>query len=229
MDLYSYIINIDNTRKFYYTVIIAMSILFVKRLTLQSDLILNFRSVLTGLVIGSLIVYFINERETRSGADFIGSMMSKLEQPILKKTKYLYTDSELLQFLDDIKQYHNYNPANYRLLVLSIDNFLKISTELERGVVNMGELYDLLINQKYKILNTFHSMIYSVPHSHVTMKVFHEAMASLEKLLNIHVDQTYQYVGYSYGKKPIDINTKFIYKNHPLPHDSQINNHYNYF
>lgn len=229
MDLYSYIASIDNTDKFIYIIIIIACIVLSKRISMQSGLSLGLVPTLMGIIASIAIIYYLNEKASKTGSNFVNSMMDKLKTKDLSKTEHLYKDSELLQFLSDIKEYKYYNPANYRYLVQVLDNFLGLVTNLEMGVRYMGETYEALLEQKTKALNTFHAFIYKIPHSQSTMKHYHEAMDRLEDLLNVHIDQTYQYVGYSYGKKPINIETKFIYKNHPRAYDSKRDMCYDYY
>lgn len=229
MDIYSYITNIDNTDKFIYIAVVVACIILSKRISLQPNLSLGVGPTLAGLVIGVIVVYYLNEKSFKTGNNFVTSMMKKLKSKELSRSRHLYKDSELVQFLSDIKEYKFYNPANYRYLTQVLNNFLGLVTDLEMGVRDMGETYEILLEQKTKALNSFHAFIYKMPHSHVTMKQYHGALSRLEDLLNVHMDQTYQYVGYSYGKKPINITTKFIYKNHPRAYEAKRDMCYDYY
>ena len=222
MDIYTYINKIDNTDKFRYCIYLIAAILFMQRLSLRSETVI-------GLVVGIIIIYYINERSIKEGSNFMENMDHSLKAKAFKGTKNLHVDSQLLTFLYDIREFRYYNPANFRKLVFIIDHFLKIVQDMEKGVKHMGENYQIAVDYKYRALNCLHSIIYKMPHSTATNNKFHTALSKLEDLLNFHLNNIYQYMVYGYGQEGININTKFIYKNQPAPKDSSFDKHYEFF
>lgn len=214
--------NTNSTEKFSYLIIIIICILFVRRLQLEN-------STLLGLTAGVALVIFLNRQSQQRGTNFLVDMEGKLNSRELKKTNNFYIDSELVSLMYEIREYRFYNPANYRSLIRTLDNFLQIVKDMEQGTDRMGDMYEIATDLKLKALNAAHAMIYSIPQSSATMKKYQTLLKKLEKLLNFHMDHIYQYMTYAYGKQKINITTKFIYKNQPRPADQSFNQHYNYF
>jgi hypothetical protein len=227
ISFYDYINNINDNTKFTYLIIIIIFIILATRINSQFP---NIVPLIMGLSFALLVIYFINEKQLKSGNNFLNLMNLQLKSNNLKNTKHLHNDSEIVHFLIDIREYKFYNPANFKYLVELLDNFLLLVTDLEKGVHNMGDTYEVLLEQKLKILNAMHAFIYKIPQSvaSVADTKHKQALERLEKLLNYHIDQTYQYVSYYYSNKPIDINTKFLYKNSPTPFNNKVTN-YDYF
>ena len=219
--MYDYISEIDNNDKFKYLAMILVSIFLMRRLALDSH-------VLVGLLFGIILVYYLNQRAVSIGTDFVSSSQQKLRNPIFREAKNLHQDSELLDFLYSIREYRYYNPAVYRKLILIVDRFLRIVNDMEIGVADMGANYEQLKDYKSRALNGLHSMIYRIPQSQATNRKFESAMDRLEVLMNVHLDNCYQYMVYAYGKQPININTKFIYKNQPSGVDKDFLKNYQF-
>jgi hypothetical protein len=220
--VYEYIKNIDNNDLFKYLVVIFGMILLLNRISPGINTII-------GIITGVIFVYYMNDKHNTTGAHFISNMKNHLKGPLLNHTKYFYIDSELIQLMVDIKEYHSYNPFVYRKLVNTIDSFLHLVSDMEKTINNIGEQYQIITEKKHNAMNALHSMIYNIPQSEATITKYQHALLRLEELLNNHIDNVYQYMVYQYGKKPIDTNTKFIYKNHPKAVNASIDTHYDFY
>ena len=220
--IYQYIKDIDNNDRFIYLVVLFCTILLIKRINPGKNIII-------ALVVAVLIIYYVNDKDHTTGANYITTMRNKLASKELTDTKYFYLDSELVDLVYDIKEYRLYNPFVYRKLVGIIDSFLNLVSDMEKDTTRMGELFQIAEQKKYSALNALHSMIHSIPRTPTTTVKYQHALTRLETLLNNHLDTIYQYTVYSYGKKPINIETKFIYKNHPKAVNESIDNHYDYY
>ena len=222
MGLYSYISTIDNTDIFTYLVLIVVLIVFVNRVSPRYE-------TLIGVIAAVMLAYYLHDRSITLGSDFIADMNNKLKKKVLNRTKNFHTDSELLTFVDNMYEYRYYNPSTFRRFVMHIDQFLQLELDMENGADSMGELYEIADELRYKILNGYHSFIYSIPQGAATMSKFHVNRDRLQDLLNRHLDTMHKYMVYSYSKQPINIRTKFIYKNQPRPCDRHFNRNYEFF
>ncbi len=220
--IYKYLRNIDNNNLFIYLVVVFCGILLLNRINPNINTIL-------GIIVSLMLVYYINDKQITTGSNFIANMSEALSGQYLKHTNYFHIDSELVQFMQNIKEYHKYNPFIYRKIVKTIDSFLNIVSDMEKDTVGMGELYQVANDKKHLAMNALHSMIHSIPYSESSNIKYQNALTRLEVLLNKHIDTIYQYMVYSYGKKPINTETKFIYKNHPTPFNGGTDHNYDYF
>jgi hypothetical protein len=220
--IYNYITHIDVTDRFIYVVIITVIILLFSRIPISPYLIV-------GTIVGIIVVYYIHDKKIYTGNTFLASMKNILNSDLMKpkSNRSLYKDSELVAFLDNRREYYNYNPNTWNQLVKHINEFLRLQSDIEIGVVRFNMDYETLVNLKGKILNSYHAFIYTVPHTPNSIDKFHIGMRHLQKLLNRNIDITHKKVALD-NSKDINIDTKFHYKNHPHPQDEH-DTQYNYF
>ena len=218
--MYNYINNIDVNDKLFYLIIIIGSIFF------SGSIIKPSGTSIVGLVIGVILVYYIHDKRENQGDTFISSMKVILESDIMTLTnnQYLSKNSELVIFLNNYKEYYNYNPDLWKLLLTTINNFLKLIHEIETGTKYYNLDYSVVKEYKTRILNHYHSFIHNVPHAETVLDKFHKGFKDLESSLNIEIDKTHQVVSHK-NSKAIDISSVFHYKNHP---EGIINSNKNY-
>lgn len=220
--IYEYIRNIDATDKFIYIVVIIASIVFSTRLPMTPYGIV-------GAISGILLVYYFNEHREYLGASFIASMKVILNSDVMdyKNNPYLPNNSELLIFLDNHREYYQYNPTQWNSIIRHINNFLKLTYDIEHGTTRRNLDYDVLKETKIKVLNTYQSFIHRIPHTEESSNKFHEGMDLLQNILNTSIDNTHRIV--IMNNKDITINSAFHYKNHPGGRDLKANMHYSFF
>jgi len=221
--IYNYIKDIDLTDRFCFIVIILVIATFTHRIQISWH-------ILIGIIVGLLIVYYLNEKNIDEGTNFLTDMKSILSLPMLKThiNKHLYYDSELLQFLYNNKENYKYNPVVYNTLVKQIDVFLSLVKDIEIGKEKINMDYEVLREYKINILNTYHSFIHTVPHTDASNASFHISIKNLENLLNYHIDKSHSTV-VAKNNKEITIDTKFPYRNGPTGFDSRNSPNYNFF
>ncbi len=162
-----------------------------------------------GIVASLALIFYLNSKTDFLLNKFINEMTTILDNPVFRKYKHLYKDSELLTFLDAIKVYQTDNPAGYHELVKHIDNFISLSHTWDS---EYNENYDLLKMNKIKILNIFHGFIFTTPHMNYRLKIYYAKLAELEKLLNYHIDKMHTRVVLK-NSHEITIRSKFPRRN----------------
>jgi hypothetical protein len=177
--------------------------------------------VITGVIIGFIAVYFLNDKKLTEQGDYVQRIMSILKSPLLETARNtnLYKDALLVEFLELHKEYHSYNPQVYSTLTKQLDNFLKIADDIDKGSANYNRDYDILTDTKTKILNTYHSFLYKVPHTQASLHKFHTGTKKLLELLNDHIDKTHRHVLRRSEEDGISVHTQFHYKSHPKAAD----------
>lgn len=208
--LYSYINDIDVNDKFFYIIIIIASTFF------SGSIIKPSGTVVVGLVVGILVVYYINDKRESHGDTFISSMKEILDSHIMfpGKNEYLPKNSELVMFLEGYKEYYDYNPDLWKSFVSVINNYLKIIHEIDIGTKYYNLDYNVVKEYKTKVLNHYHSFIHSIPHAQSALDKFHSGFKTLEDHLNVEIEKTHQLVAQK-NSKQITTASVFHYKNHP--------------
>ena len=220
--IFKYIHDIDNQSIFKYLLITFGIILITNRINITSNLIV-------GVIISVCVGMYLNDKNKATGKHFISEISRSLKTNKFKDTNYFYIDSNLVEFINEISEYQQYNPVVYRKLILTLDRFLKLVTDMEKDTDGMGELYHVIELYKTNALNTLHSMVYTIPQTEITTKKFNNALKKLEKILNSHLNNVFNYMEHSYSKKQINIDRRFIYKNHPKAYNKSHNINYDFY
>jgi hypothetical protein len=221
--MYTYVKDIDKTDLVIYAMLIIAVALLVTRIAPNP-------MVITGIIIGVMVVYFLNDKKVTEQGDYVQKIISILKAPRLDTDKNvnLYKDALIVEFLELHKEYEVYNPHVYKSLTKLLDNFLKIADDIDQGSANYNRDYDILTDTKTKILNTYHSFIYKVPHTQASLHKFHDGTKKLLELLNDHIDKTHRTVLTRSEAEGVNVHTKFHYKAHPKPTDPDAHLHYQY-
>jgi hypothetical protein len=210
--LYLYLKNIDKDQLVWYIFIVILISIVVTRV---SPTPLTVLSLLSGL----FIVYLINERAVAESTIYSKRIREILETPIINSVKHenLHLDSEIVSFLDFLKEYYTYNYKLYNSLLKTLDNFLKLKQDISMGSVNFHQDYDTLLSLKPKILNTYHDFIYTVPHAEASLDKFHNGMKTLLTIINGHLNTANKIVLNRSKSNGVTTETKFHYRLHPKP------------
>ena len=212
--MYTYIKNIDKTDIVIYIILVIAVTVLITRIAPNP-------TVITGIIIGIIVVYFLNDKKITEQGDYVQRIVNILKSPRLEtdKNTNLYKDAIIVEFLELHKEYEEYNPQVYGSFTRLLDNFLKIADDIEKGSMNYSRDFDILTDTKTKVLNTYHSFIYKVPHTQATLHKFHDGTKKLLELLNDHIDKAHRAVLMRSETEGVDVHTKFHYKSHPKPLD----------
>jgi len=204
--MYEYISQIDITDKFNYVLLILGIIFFTNRVAPSAQTWL-------GLLVGLVLVYYLNSKTQVTENAFIQSMEKILADPIFQDYKNLYKDSQLLGFLDSIRIYKSDNPMAFGALLKLTDNYiLQADTILTLNTSEYNEDYEQLKWTKTKILNNYQALIHTTPHINWRLELYQNKMVELEKLLNYHIDKVHSYV-VTKNSHEITIRSTFPMKN----------------
>lgn len=216
--LYQYVKGIDVTEKFEYIVIVTTVILLATRISSHGML---SGAGLVGLVVGIIMIYYLNEKRVSQGTEFITAMDDILNAEIMKpqKNKYLHGNSELVIFLDNYREYYQYNPQLWKDMVHNIDNIQRLISDIEIGTEQFNLDYNTLKMVKKDILNQYQAFIHKLPHTENSNNKFHQGLERLETLLNLEIDHIHRIVTMK-NAQSINTSSVFHYKNHPAARES---------
>ena len=212
--MWSILKDIDKTDLFIYAVILIFTVVLVTRVNPSS-------TVIVGVVTGIIVIYLLHDKQITEQSNYVQRIVNILKSPRLEyeKNKYLHKDALVVEFLDTYKEYAEYNPQVYTKLTEQLDNALHISDDIERGSANYSQDFEVLLDMKPKILNTYHSFIYKIPHTHSTLHKFHKGTQTLLELLNHHLDHINRVVLRKSETDGVTVQTNFYYRAHPKPTD----------
>jgi hypothetical protein len=167
------------------------------------------------------VVYFLNDKQVVEQGSYVQKIISILKAPRLniQRNQALHKDPLIVEFLETYKEYYDFNPQGYVSLTNQLNNLLQLSDDIERGSDNYSRDYEIMLDTKTKILNTYHSILYKVPHQQTSLLKFHNGTNTLKNLINEHLDRANRHNLARTEAEGITTDTKFHYKAHPKPSD----------
>ena len=139
-----------------------------------------------------------------------------LERKNLKEYTYLNSNDAVISFLLKYEDYYELNHETFKSLIKLLNNLLLLQSQINNSV-NYHMDHDVMLSLKPKILNTYHSFIYNLPHTQVNLTKFHTGAKELLLIVNSILDNINTEILSRAKKEPISISTKFHYRSHPKP------------
>lgn len=181
------------------------------------------------ILIGIVVIFYMNEMRKSTSITRMQELELKLNG-IFPKPQFFYIDSGIIELIFSIKEYKQYNPLAFNKLISLIDNFLKLTLDVEKNTKNSYPLYDILHNLKDSALNNLHSIIYNMP-SDINAEVkLTKAMDSLQFILNFHLENVRLIANKNFKTDGPKINNKYIESNiHPDGMDPYYNKNFDLY
>lgn len=105
-----------------------------------------------------------------------------------KKDKtYLYTDSLLIDFFYNIREYSQYNITSFARCIIHCNNILGLCYQAKIGINREYLNYETIIYETKLALNELNSVIYNTPSNLISFNKFRNSILTLHKLLNQHI------------------------------------------
>lgn len=219
----AYLDRINHRDKFLYLMIILCVIVLLTRLHLTW-------TIWIGILVGLFVVYYFNERNVQELNGDANQLWSVLKSPLLNTTKYFITDPELIQWIDDVKEYKTLNTLEFNKMVAGLDRFLKLSYDIKIGVAQCRENLDLIRDLKTECLNQFHSMVYRIENADIRDK-YGVLLQQLGVLLNQRYHELTKICQLYYTMNPITIDSHMdvTMTDEPMANDTSYDPHYNFY
>lgn len=222
-NIYTTIDNIPNYNKLYY-VFIFIGILF---LTTRYEIKLNF---LLGILLSVILIHYLISRDNILQNNFIEDKDLQLKflnnllfdnndkyvtsvindnfniQPPFEQS-YLYLNPLIIQFFYNTRENSQYNLTNYISSLRKINDILALSFQMNIGVENPYQNYKTIKKLYNDALNSYHSIIYSLPSDKIVYKKFNSSLKILQSLLIKHLDDAAVICKLKTNKEDININT----------------------
>jgi len=222
-NIYTIIDNIPNYNKLYY-VFIFIGILYF---TTRYDIKLNF---ILGILLSIILIHYLISRDNVLQDSFIDNKDLQLKflnnllfdnndkyvtsvindnfniQPPFEQS-YLYLNPLIIQFFYNTRENSQYNLSNYVNALSKINNILALNYQMNIGVENPYQNYKTIKKLYNDALNSYHSIIYSLPSDKIVYKKFNSSLKILQSLLIKHLDDAAVICKLKNNKEDININT----------------------
>lgn len=215
--IYQFINNIDRYHFVPFGGIVLFSVMLLRRINLSANTII-------GAFVGVFIVILLQQYFLITDSTFLSSMKKILKREEFVGAEHLYTDSELVIFLDTNIDLKEYNSEIFSEFVILIDKFLDLRNQLANfKTADYGLDFTNLVSLKNKILNTYHSFIHTLPATDSTLQKFHAQMEKLKNILNCHIEFIHEKVKKYTKIDGINASTEIYINTYPKPMGSKDN------
>jgi hypothetical protein len=222
-NLYTIVDSIPNYNRLYY-VFIFIGILYF---TTRYDIKLNF---ILGILLSIIFIHYLISRDNVLQDSFIDDKDLQLRflndllfdnrdkyvtsvindnfniEPPFEQS-YLYLNPLIIQFFYNTRENSQYNLSNYVNSLSKINNILALSFQINIGVENPYQNYKTIKKLYNDALNSYHSIIYSLPSDKIIYKKFNSSLKILQSLLIKHLDDATVICKLKNNKEDINIDT----------------------
>jgi hypothetical protein len=229
LGFYDYINRMDKQNILFYVTLISFVLFFATTI-----FVIKIQHI-AGLVLGIVLVLFLNDKEESSIQTFNQEMEFKLiaikntianSKERVPKTnvrvgmpQYFHTDADLINLYFNVIDFQKYNPYAYEKSIQAADSVLKIHEDLKKGVKNCAENKEVMDKLANDSLNYFQTFIYVLPSNPVTDIKLNNNLKRLQLLLRRHLDDAYRLCERQYKKLGWSIDRKVISNSGPRPND----------
>jgi hypothetical protein len=207
--IYDFVENIEPTQMFYYVCIIV-GILFIFQF-LQINL-----THVTALIISIALIAYFNMQDKRKYETRMNDLYFKL-QLIDPKPTYFYMDSDIIELIDDIKEYREYNIVAYSKMIYALDNFLEIVHDMELGVKDFGDNIEVAQHQQQIAIDNLQSVLFKLPVNRKLEYKLEQAIYSMKFILQRHIDKMIHILNKDIEDNGYNTRTKIFYFDQPRP------------
>lgn len=132
----------------------------------------------------------------------------------------LYTDSDLIHFLDSIKNLQEYSDDEFFLLLKGTNNILLIHKQMKDYYDsnsyfpdNLIENIEIAFDLRTNCINNIHNFVYSIPKTNVLRNYHHKIIERYTVLINRHIDSLFDFKNKHIQLTGINTNSKMHYTN----------------
>ena len=219
--LYNYLIEIDKKSLFFFTSVFLFVFTFVNKFTFTTSSII-------GILVATLIVYFLNERRRTTQFTDMAELEIKLVR-ITPNPKYFHLDAGIIELVYSIREFRTYNNEAFEEMIIAIDKFLALVYDVENKVADCHHSIQIAQSFKKQALNHLMSIIHRTPSSEITYKKLRKAADSLHFILNHHISNMKRVCNIQMEKDGYNATNAPVITQHPTGYDTNVKTTWDFF
>ncbi|ARF11767.1 hypothetical protein Klosneuvirus_2_203 [Klosneuvirus KNV1] len=198
MGAYTFIDSFRNNEIFRNTLIIIAFILFFLQISIELNIIL-------GLVLAYLLILYLKEKddiriqteekEKDTKLSFIKPHFEKINKE---------KDKDFIDFVFSVQDFYVFNPRAYEEFIDNMDSFFELRELVFNDETFNNYYFQIADSKKNNALNSFHSLIFSLPNDKTYTEKFDRAHKRLETLLNREFNKMYDQITFVLQKNGPD-------------------------
>lgn len=198
MGAYTLIDSFKNNELFRNGLIIICFILFFLQISIELNIIL-------GLMLACFLILYLKEKDNIKIQTEEKENDTKLSfiKPHLKKVNK-DKDKDFIDFIFSVQDFYVYNPLAYEEFIDNMDGFFELRELIFNDEQFINYYFQIADSKKNNALNSFHSLIYSLPNDKTYTEKFDRAHKRLETLLNKEFNQMYDQITFVTQKNGLD-------------------------
>ena len=183
MSIYSFTSSISKHTAFLYGGIFLFFIFFFR------DKLIGL-NVILALIIATITVWYIHDK-TEVSKNIEQKQQEEKLDTIRPVPKEFEGRNDIIDFFFSVQDYYRYNPETYEEVIDNVDAFFKIHNVLFINTEYPDDYYQIADSKKRNALNSFQSLIYSLPDNEFVLEKFNRAHKRLETILNKYLNEMY--------------------------------------
>jgi len=194
MGLFTFFESFNNVELFRNICIVLIFIYFFLKLTIGLNIIL-------ALALAILVILYLVDKKQVSVENNAKNFEIKKN---MIKPKMIYDNDDLVDFIFSVQDFYAYNPETYEEFIDNINSFMSLKDNIFGDDKFANYYYQIAESKNNNALNSFHSLIFSLPNNKLYTEKFNRAHKRLETLLNKYLNDMYDRCNYYQIKNGID-------------------------
>ena len=145
------------------------------------------------------------------------------------KESFLYINPMIIEFYYVNRRYITTSYHNFRKSLQSANDMIALNEDIQIGIKNKKNQYEMLLDLQKDCLNYFQSVIYGVSSTNVSNNRFQNSIKLLHEITNNIVNDAAQKIKEQNEKDGYNTNYYPIYQDAPKPNDTTSFNYNNQF
>ena len=152
-------------------------------------------NIILALTLALAVIWYLTERQTVTNnlEDQLFDAELKTIKPIPKKIK---DDKDIIDFIFSVQDFYVFNPLAFEEVIDDIDALITLHESVFRDSELANQYYQIAESKKNNALNSFHSLIFTLPNDKIYTEKFNRAHKRLETILNKHINEMYDQCKY---------------------------------
>ena len=208
--IYRFFSYTEPTELFFYTCIIVGVFFLFQFLTFQVTHIV-------AIIVSTLLILYRHQKKSKEDETNMRDIYNKMEM-IRPKPSYFYLDSDIIQLVDDIKEYREYNLISFSRMIYAIDTLLELVNDVEIGVELLGDHIEVAKHQKEIATEALRSILFKLPQIRTLEYKLERSVYLLQLYLQRHIDKMIHKNDRHIQEHGYNAKTKVIPIEEPAPH-----------
>lgn len=172
---------------------------------------------IVAIIVSSILIMYRHQQKSKEDETSLKDIYNKMEM-IRPNPTYFYLDSDIIQLVDNIKEYREYNIISFSRMIYAIDTLLELVNDVEIGVELLGDHIEVAKHQKEIATESLRSILFKLPQIRTLEYKLERSVYLLQLYLQRHIDKMIHKNDRHIQEHGYNSKTKIIQIDEPAPH-----------